>query len=515
MTSPHPNITITDPTLTRDDIARLYSEAHADVWEIIRVMGFAAPMRPPTFDVLSLIATAGGCLLQSRGRKEVEKGWLELYPGEESSLERQLPEDADVLEVVAKTSQALAIDTVTVVRAPEEPRRGVNPGDLLRLMKDKGVGRPSTYAYHVENTFKAVETGLLSSDDTGGFHITESGLALLQCLDSDDDLPSLDVDYSARIEADLQAIEMGTLSAVQVLHAHLAKLPGVTMDVTHAPPASHDRSSQPPPAHRGEVRWPPFVLPAAIDPDTVLPPDHPLRVTRDSFDETLRQLYGQADVNRAVATTQRACRAAALAKLLGDLPLGAMVERLQLDLGLRWVVGLQPIDSLWTPRLLNELIAGQASTIERLYASVEQTSATALRNLLAETLLHRDMTPGDMTPAGQPSCDATQRHLLDIQDALDAIRCNRRPHPDTVAWPAGLDRNILNELPFKVRTRYCLLQAQLMQGEDPLTVRQLLRLANFGQKSLRDFLFTVEDFLNECLGIGGTNSQERGEANDL
>ena len=120
-----------------------------------------------------------------------------------------------------------------------------------------------------------------------------------------------------------------------------------------------------------------------------------------------------------------------------------------------------------------------------------------------ETRSHKDMTR-----AGQPSRDVAQRHLLDLQDALDAIRRNGRPHPDSVAWPAGLDRSILNGLPLEVRTRNCLLQAELMEGDSALTVLQLLRLQNFGRKSLRDLLYCVENLLNECVRTGSTDAQE-------
>lgn len=126
-----------------------------------------------------------------------------------------------------------------------------------------------------------------------------------------------------------------------------------------------------------------------------------------------------------------------------------------------------------------------------------------------ETRLHKDMTR-----AGQPSRNAAQRHLLDLQDALDAIRRNGQPHPDSVAWPAGLDRSILDGLPLEVRTRNCLQQAELMEGGSPLTVWQVLQLQNFGRKSLGDLLYTVESFLNECIRIGSTDSQEGGGPNE-
>ena len=111
-----------------------------------------------------------------------------------------------------------------------------------------------------------------------------------------------------------------------------------------------------------------------------------------------------------------------------------------------------------------------------------------------------------------PSGEAAQRHLLDLQDALEALRRNQRPDLHSSAWPTGLDRSILNGLPLEVRTRNCLLGAQLMEGDSALTVQQVLRLPHFGRKSLKDLLFTVESFLNECIRIGNQGSQGSGDA---
>ena len=53
-----------------------------------------------------------------------------------------------------------------------------------------------------------------------------------------------------------------------------------------------------------------------------------------------------------------------------------------------------------------------------------------------------------------------------------------------------------------------------MGGDSPLTVRRLLALPDFGRTSLKDLLFTVESFLNECVRIGGTDTQEVGESDE-
>ena len=116
-----------------------------------------------------------------------------------------------------------------------------------------------------------------------------------------------------------------------------------------------------------------------------------------------------------------------------------------------------------------------------------------------------------MIRARKPSRYAAERCLLDIRGALEAMRNGSMAMMESVAWPAGLDRTVLHALPLEVRTRNCLQRERLMEGDNPLTVQELLRVPNFGRKSLQDLLFTVEDFLNECVRIGSTDLREASE----
>ena len=80
-----------------------------------------------------------------------------------------------------------------------------------------------------------------------------------------------------------------------------------------------------------------------------------------------------------------------------------------------------------------------------------------------------------------------------------------------MAWPAGLDRAVLQRLPLKVRTRNCLQNERLLQGDNPLTVNELLSIRNFGRTSLQDLLSTVEEFLKERMRVGNADSRDAGE----
>ena len=90
---------------------------------------------------------------------------------------------------------------------------------------------------------------------------------------------------------------------------------------------------------------------------------------------------------------------------------------------------------------------------------------------------------------------ATQ--LAAIRPALDAIDREELPAPSCVALPPGLDRSVLRDLSFRVRTWNCLNAAGLFDGNDSVSVRDLLCLPGFGNLSLRDLLLVVSNYLNQ------------------
>ena len=106
-----------------------------------------------------------------------------------------------------------------------------------------------------------------------------------------------------------------------------------------------------------------------------------------------------------------------------------------------------------------------------------------------------------------------ERCLLDIEEALGAVHQGLVPKFSCIAWPERLDRTILLELPVRTRTRNCIQREKLAAGRGPLTVKDLLRLPDFGRTSLRDLLETLERFLKECIVEGPVTGPDTVEAN--
>ena len=117
----------------------------------------------------------------------------------------------------------------------------------------------------------------------------------------------------------------------------------------------------------------------------------------------------------------------------------------------------------------------------------------------------------------RPSPRAAELHLLSIQDALNAIDEGLVPHSGCLAWPAGLERANLEDMPLRVRTWNCLHGACLIGGADSLTVRELLALPHFGRKSLEDLLLGTKQFLESCIrddGAGYSSDAEPSQTAD-
>ena len=118
-------------------------------------------------------------------------------------------------------------------------------------------------------------------------------------------------------------------------------------------------------------------------------------------------------------------------------------------------------------------------------------------------------------PEAAPSCEFSVpialsrvdclRHIDAIDHMLRAIEKRTFPDPYCVVFPPGLDRSTLRNLPFRVRTRNCLTNAGLFQGNNAVMVGDLTRIRNFGRGSLQDLLLVVERFIKEHIPDADAN----------
>ena len=104
-----------------------------------------------------------------------------------------------------------------------------------------------------------------------------------------------------------------------------------------------------------------------------------------------------------------------------------------------------------------------------------------------------------MQPVRYPSRDEAKRHLPELQVAMEAVGKRSRRGADALAWPAGLDRAILVGLPLRNGVRRSLLREGFMEGDNPLTVYEVVRVPNFSLNSMREALVAAHTFLSEYI----------------
>ena len=182
----------------------------------------ASQMTPATFDDTTADIQAGEYTFRAKGSVPKFAGWLAVYgqgtsEAEESELtERPTPspsvpaeseEDAPTSGVLPPLQVGESLDVRTLV--PEQkftqPPARFNEGSLVKALEEDGIGRPSTYA----SIISVLQAREYVNKTDGRFRPTILGRRLVDKLLHPifDDI--LDVEYTARMETQLDEIEKG------------------------------------------------------------------------------------------------------------------------------------------------------------------------------------------------------------------------------------------------------------------------------------------------------------------
>ncbi len=194
----------------------------------------ASQMTPATFDDTTVDITAGDYLFRAKGSVPKFAGWLAVYgqgTGEAEESERteragpvagqgEVEEDTStgVLPLL-KAGQSLGVREIRPDQKFTQPPPRFNEGSLVKAMEENGIGRPSTYASII---------GVLQARDyvtklDGRFRPTILGRRLVDKLLHPvfDDI--LDIEYTARMEDQLDQIEKGSADYKATLSAFYTK----------------------------------------------------------------------------------------------------------------------------------------------------------------------------------------------------------------------------------------------------------------------------------------------------
>ncbi len=205
----HEAIRPTDASRTPESIAKYVSDEQLKLYRLIWQRFVASQMTPAVFDVttakIAAVSRASGKTYDFRTTGSVVRfdGFLKLY----EIAEDKNSDDED--ESKNKLPNLDGVSTLELEKLDHEqhftaPPPRYNEASLVKVLEERGIGRPSTYA-SIINTIQDRE---YVTKITGRFYPTEIGMVVCDLLVKN--FPYIfDTTYTARLEEELDDIEEG------------------------------------------------------------------------------------------------------------------------------------------------------------------------------------------------------------------------------------------------------------------------------------------------------------------
>jgi len=205
----HEAIRPTSVSRTPDEIKQFLSRDQLRLYRLIWERFLASQMASAVLDTMSVDIEAGGVLFRATGSKVKFPGFMKVYiEGNDDGTEEEsfLPpiEEGQVLESISlEPNQHFT-----------QPPPRYSEARLVKTLEELGIGRPSTYAPTLETVQKRGYVAL----EEKRFVPTELGEIIITLIE--EFFPEiLDVEFTAKMESGLDAVEDGITDWVKVLDA--------------------------------------------------------------------------------------------------------------------------------------------------------------------------------------------------------------------------------------------------------------------------------------------------------
>jgi DNA topoisomerase-1 len=216
----HEAIRPADPARTPESLARYLSDEQLKLYTLIWRRFVASQMVPAVYDV----TTANIIAESSKTRKKYDfrvsgsvmrfDGFLKLYEVSEDSKDDD--ESANRLPSLDGVKTLERDELLPEEHATQPPPR-YNEASLVKVLEERGIGRPSTYA-SIINTIQDREYVVKHGGSRGPFFPTEIGVVVCDLLVKN--FPYIfDSAYTAKLESELDDIEEGTEKWTDLLSA--------------------------------------------------------------------------------------------------------------------------------------------------------------------------------------------------------------------------------------------------------------------------------------------------------
>jgi DNA topoisomerase-1 len=207
----HEAIRPTDVTRTPDSLAQYLKPEELKLYRLIWQRFVASQMMPALFDQTTIDIQAGRLMFRASGSVQKFDGFLKVY--QEGRDEKLADDEAELTLPLVTRGETLHLNKIDPEQHFTEPPPRFTEATLVKMLEEKGIGRPSTYAA----IMTTIQDREYVEKKEGRFHPTALGKTVNDVLIDGgfDDL--FNETYTARMEHELDEIEEGKLKWTDAL----------------------------------------------------------------------------------------------------------------------------------------------------------------------------------------------------------------------------------------------------------------------------------------------------------
>jgi DNA topoisomerase I len=215
----HEAIRPTDVTRTPDSLAKYLKPEELKLYRLIWQRFVASQMMPALFDQTTIDIQAGRFVFRATGSVQKFDGFLKIYQeGRDETPAADDDESERTLPLVTK-GETLALNKIDPEQHFTEPPPRFTEATLVKILEEKGIGRPSTYAA----IMTVIQDREYVEKREGRFHPTALGKTVNDVLIEGGFADLFNETYTARMEQELDEIEEGKLKWTDALHEFYSK----------------------------------------------------------------------------------------------------------------------------------------------------------------------------------------------------------------------------------------------------------------------------------------------------
>ncbi|MGD0125215.1 MAG: type I DNA topoisomerase [Terriglobia bacterium] len=215
----HEAIRPTDVRLTPESIQRYLGADEFKLYKLIWQRFVASQMNPAVFDQTTIDISAGDYLLRATGSVEKFNGFRAVYEeGKDEKAEMEEDEELKLRLPQVEQGERLRLHRITPEQHFTEPPPRYTEATLVKVLEEKGIGRPSTYA----TILVIIQNREYVEKLQGRFFPTQLGMLVSDMLVKNfSDI--FEVAYTARMEEELDEVEEGKLTWTEALEEFYKK----------------------------------------------------------------------------------------------------------------------------------------------------------------------------------------------------------------------------------------------------------------------------------------------------